>query len=325
MSRPSRPASRALLPAVAAAIGVLLSHAPADAAVPGKNGRFAYGVRGSPGPGTWPQIFTVRPNGTGNRRLPVGPASAPQWSPDGRSIAFTRLRAGELDGVWTSRADGSSPARVLPLPTHDGREQFVLTPTWAPDGRRIAYASGWSVENPEEDSSYEIFFVYVAGLDGSPPQQLAEGFWPTWSPDGQRIAFIMVGRQIKVMSPDGSEVEVLARLSGIPWGALDFSPDGRKLLFSELRGTRSTPVFRVLDLGDGSIRTLNVSGGRPSAGTWAPSGQKIAYLLDSKPAPGETAPATEIWTMRPDGSHQRRRFTLPRNRWAETLAWQPLP
>jgi Tol biopolymer transport system component len=313
---------------IAAVSGVLLGHSSAGAAVPGANGRFAYGVWATSG-GVKHEIFTVRRNGTDDRRLPVGSASAPQWSPDGRSVAFTRVRAGERAGVWTARADGSSATRVLPLPTHDGQDLFGEMPVWAPDGRRIAYASGWEVHNPEEDTSYGIRFVYVADLDGSPPRQLAEGFWPTWSPDGQRIAFIMVGRMIKVMSPDGSDPQVVARVAGSPWGAMDFSPDGRKLLFAEQRPRRdgsATTVLRLLDLRTGSIRTFNLSGGRPGVGAWAPSGKKIAYLLSPESRPGDTfAPATEIWTMRPDGSHQRRRFTLPGSRQAESLAWQPRP
>ena len=60
-------------------------------------------------------IFTMRPDGSGRRRLArTGTAdSLPTWSPDGKSLLF--VRAGrfngptdnELDQVWTMRADGS--------------------------------------------------------------------------------------------------------------------------------------------------------------------------------------------------------------------------
>jgi Tol biopolymer transport system component/DNA-binding winged helix-turn-helix (wHTH) protein len=56
---------------------------------------------------------------------------------------------------------------------------------FSPDGRRIVYCSGRS------NDAYEL---WVAGLDGSPPERLTHGpgQWqcsPAWSPDGTRIAF----------------------------------------------------------------------------------------------------------------------------------------
>src|SRR5205823_3715330 len=59
----------------------------------------------------------------------------PSWSPDGRRIAFTRVRErkGEFEyDVWTMKADGTGQ-RLL---TRDAQY-----PSWSPDGSRIAVAS----------------------------------------------------------------------------------------------------------------------------------------------------------------------------------------
>jgi hypothetical protein len=61
---------------------------------------------------------------------------------------------------------------------------------------------------------------------------------------------------------------------------------------------------------------------------FSPDGGKlwIAYALwpPFEPPPTPTRPG-EIWTMRADGTDQRRIFTLPRDLLSSTLSWQPRP
>jgi Tol biopolymer transport system component len=83
-------------------------------------------------------IYTIRPDGTGLRRLTYQRGEQAEWSPDGKSLAFTRVfRHPEGRFVYEiaviSRRGG--PVRRL---THRGG-QF---PAWSPDGRKIAFARG---------------------------------------------------------------------------------------------------------------------------------------------------------------------------------------
>ena len=75
----------------AAAIGAItmLPAAPAQAAYPGHDGKIAYVITNPSG--TSHDIWTVNPDGTGNRRLTSnGNSWHPRWSPDGKLIAFER-------------------------------------------------------------------------------------------------------------------------------------------------------------------------------------------------------------------------------------------
>src|SRR5262249_24618560 len=57
---------------------------------------------------------------------------SPQYSPDGRQLAFASDRSGHFD-IWTMDRHGGS-LRNLP---NAGAQQNVYRPVWAPDGRRI--------------------------------------------------------------------------------------------------------------------------------------------------------------------------------------------
>jgi Tol biopolymer transport system component len=227
-------------------------------------------------------------------------------------------------GIWTARADGTSATEVIPV-----REPWLWAehPAWSPDGRRLAFNAVWIERRPGEEGENDIEHttIYVAGPDRK-SHRLREGLEPVWSPDGRRIAYIGRGYDsIRIMRADGSRPRTLVRKASFP-RSLDFAPDGRKLVFQERHVIDGVSSFRlrVVDLEDGAVRTLPVTG-NPLAAAWSPNGTRIAYLWEHYWRAGEGAPATQIWTMHPDGSHQRRRYRLTGHRWAQSIAWQRRP
>ncbi len=103
--------------------------------------------------------------------------SNPQFSPDGRRIAFCSLRSGDAMHVWVANADGSSPEQL----TH-GPGSYQCLPSWSPDGRRIAFESGG-----------EHAHIWTVDSEGGTPQQITndpgDQMDPTWSRDGEWIYF----------------------------------------------------------------------------------------------------------------------------------------
>jgi hypothetical protein len=57
------------------------------------------------------EIFTIRPDGTGNRLLALTPGAFPTWSPDGELLAFNRAWDG---GIWSAGPDGRLAGRGHP-------------------------------------------------------------------------------------------------------------------------------------------------------------------------------------------------------------------
>jgi Tol biopolymer transport system component/DNA-binding winged helix-turn-helix (wHTH) protein len=96
----------------------------------------------------------------------------PTWSPDGRMVAFSSDRSGNLD-IWIQSVDGGNPVQVTSSPTHDWQ------PDWSTDGRRLVFRS--------ERNGGGLYVVPILG--GAEQQIAAFGYHARWSPDGTRLLF----------------------------------------------------------------------------------------------------------------------------------------
>lgn len=116
------------------------------------------------------EIWVVDPAGGGAAaRITTadGGGGDPAWSPDGRTLVFTR-RSGSIDQVFVVAADGQSGLTELtPAATCDCDE-----PTWSPDGSQVAYVGpGSGVIRP-------IMVVDAAG--GTARRITTNGLGPSW-------------------------------------------------------------------------------------------------------------------------------------------------
>jgi Tol biopolymer transport system component/DNA-binding winged helix-turn-helix (wHTH) protein len=103
---------------------------------------------------------------------------SPQYSPDGRLIAFVSGRQVHM-AVWVANSDGTGAAQVSNLGS-----EYSGSPRWSADGRRLAFdafekGSGWD--------------VWVVEASGGSLRQLTHGpadnVVPSWSRDGSSIYF----------------------------------------------------------------------------------------------------------------------------------------
>jgi Tol biopolymer transport system component/DNA-binding winged helix-turn-helix (wHTH) protein len=104
----------------------------------------------------------------------------PQYSPDGRRVAFQSERAEERDEIWLADADGTNVVRLTRGP---GKAQGGAS--WSPDGRTIAFQSNG------DDGSSDIWTI---GVDGSGLKRITndpgDESWPSFSRDGRLLYFV---------------------------------------------------------------------------------------------------------------------------------------
>jgi len=168
-------------------------------------------------------------------RLTAGSPSAdwqPAFSPDGERIAFRSERDG--GGIFLMSATGESVTRLTDV---------GYSPSWSPDGREIAVSP--RVYGLPFDVTGGHSGMYVVKVATGERRELASTLFalqPNWSPGGHRIACWTIKggqRDIRTFAADGSD----AAAGGVPVtadAAVDWSPawspDGRALYFSSMRG-----------------------------------------------------------------------------------------
>ena len=168
-----------------------------------------------------------------------GVVDAIAWSPDGRTIAFSGIRAGR-DYLATVRPDGTGLRVLTDLPAF-ARLASVGYPDWAPDGTRLVFSA-------RQDGASQVFTVRP---DGSALTQVATGAGasdPSLSPDGSRLLFVRDG-DIHTSAADGSGARRLVD-TGQDDLSPSWSPDGSRIVF--VRHVPSGPYTVMTADPDGS-------------------------------------------------------------------------
>jgi Tol biopolymer transport system component len=279
MTTISLKAGAALAVAGAAAVLTLGGGAPATATTPGADGfvLFAKDVGGY-------QLFRVRPDGSGERRLTrvKGDAVHPDWSPDGRRIAVEvdhRNEKPQICSIALMNADGSG---LTDLGAGSGCD---YQPSFTPDGDQILFG--------HFDPEAETERLMIMDADGSGRREL-DLPWkrgvddPNSSPDGRWITFVRIKELEKRQAifrvhPDGSG---LKRLTPFRWEVAikhDWSPDGKLIVLTTnadfVRPDASANMVTIRPSGKLVTRVTRFKGGDENAfaGSFSPSGKRIVF------------------------------------------------
>jgi dipeptidyl aminopeptidase/acylaminoacyl peptidase len=234
------------------------------------------------------QLFILSLRGTGTPPMQITASEKgvgdPQWSPDGRRLAFVRE-----DEIWIVEADGSRLTRVVAKPG-GGRE-----PRWSPDSRRLAFISrrrGWS----------QVWLIDAPVPRRGRPQReprpptatpLTKGGFDVdglaWSPDGGQLAVTgqqapddLTTWQVAIVDVAAGESSIVAGThshdTGVRWG-----PDGSLFYLSDEDGwfqvIRRSPDGRDrIAITDGEREHGEPSGTYGYAPLPSPDGRRVVHL-----------------------------------------------
>ena len=173
----------------------------------------------------------------------------PSWSPDGKSLTFTR------DGdIWVREVAGGEAKRLVPAEYPRGNG----SPVWSPDGGRVAFTNGHS--GFDQIGIVELATGKVTPLTYAPFDHADLA----WSPDGTSIAYIRANgmtRDLMLAPSNGSGAHKVLASSKAVRRSPQFSPDGRTIAYVETTGNRAADIW-LMPVEGGTPRQLTNSMGK---------------------------------------------------------------
>ena len=205
----------------------------ASAVTTARTGRLVYAAH-SRDVALWQLSLTASTNAVGP--TPVAASTydehTPDYSPDGKRLAFTSNRSG-AEEIWIADADGSNPKQMTAM-----KGPLCANPRWSPDGRTILFTS-------RREGSQDLYLLSpdtgeVRRLTDHPSEETE----PRWSRDGRSIYFgsPRAGRRdVWKMSAAGGPAVRITQHGGM---TATESLDGRVLYYAK-QGAGPTSIWQV--------------------------------------------------------------------------------
>jgi Tol biopolymer transport system component/DNA-binding winged helix-turn-helix (wHTH) protein len=269
-------------------------------------------------------------------RLTTDPGAdlAPQWSPDGRHIAYVRVRPpGRSHQLRVMSAVGGDDRAVSEFPAW-------YQSSWSPDGRYLA--AGRAVDRTHPTA---LNGIYLVPIDGGEPRMLTQppsgsDYSPAFSHDGSQLAYtncrdltfrfdchVMVLSLDAQLQPRGAPRRLTAvthrRVAGVAW-----SRDDASVLYGA--GGPTGRLWRVAAAGSEPPRIIEEAGEGAAYPATARASDRVIYSQASFPndiyrldfggAPRPIAQSTGL-DGQPDYSSDGRRIAFCSNRSGPTEVW----
>jgi dipeptidyl aminopeptidase/acylaminoacyl peptidase len=250
---------------------------------------------------------------TNRTAVPYWADEIPQWSPDGKWLAFSlddhihvALAEGGLpikvtetwSGSWSPRWMPDSKSLVVSVEREEA-DQFVLVtldlvqsrllttvangdhwdPQPSPDGKRIVYV----LRRFDDINRLDICLLDLTTGEHRTLYGRAKtrAFYPRWAPDGKSISFICQQEgydDLWLINPDGTDLRQLTRFNlDLSWPA--WSPDSSRV--AACLNKSGTINLAVIDSTNGEPATLGSDEGCYSNPQWSPNGSFITYEFES--------------------------------------------
>ena len=235
----------------------------------------------SPGPLS---LFLLAVDSGERRRLTTPPDSTlgdvlPAFSPDGRTLAFSRYGSGLSSDLYLLDLDQDLNPQGEPR-RRTFIEQVMGGHGFTSDGRDIVFAAGslgaaslWRVPTSGTASPERLPFGEV-------------GIWPIVSRQGNRLAYTVTSPKVNIYRlnlpvADGPTGTALKFISSSRWDLQPrYSPDGNRIAFGSYRSGASE-IWTCDSDGSNPVQLTSL-GALTGSPRWAPDGKSIGFSSDAE-------------------------------------------
>jgi serine/threonine protein kinase len=243
------------------------------------------------------EIWAVNLEGVKRRINTNVDATQPQFSPNGKLIAFWGKDEKYQRDLWTIPASGGDAVRV----TDD--EALDWNPVWSPDGKFIYFCSN-------RNGATSLWRIPIDESKGAPagePEAIsptpAQSWLLTISKDGKNLIYVRRTRieNIQQIQFDPSKKEITGKPSAVTEGnrrtrTPSFSPDGSLIAFY-ITGETQEDIVLVKN-GETKRNLLTNDAFRDRVPRFSPDGKRLAFYSNQ-------SGTYEIYTVNTDGTDRR--------------------
>lgn len=201
-------------------------------------------------------------------------------SQNGSRIALSINQQGKRN-IYVGEGASFSLHKITMYNNDEGQE--ITGVAISPNGKWVVYVRGADhgafdesiPRNPSSAPMAPKIQLYSIPFTGGKSNLLSEGDYPVISPDNKQIAFIK-NNQVWLVPVDGSAPAKNLFISKGRTSSIQWSPDGRRLLFVASRGDHSFIGIYTND--QSPVQWIAPAFARDQSPQWSPDGKKIVFV-----------------------------------------------
>jgi dipeptidyl aminopeptidase/acylaminoacyl peptidase len=176
-----------------------------------------------------PELFSIKPDGSGLKQITKGITYFPAWSPNGKQLAFVHYfkvdpslspSGGEnesmLSDIYLVDANGSNLQNLTNKPS------IYRDVVWSPDGQHLAFTISWPTNSIGIiDSDGTNLSIY----SDIPAKEIS------WIPEGTNLVFLSYDDDIYKISAEFTQVDKITSTPKAHKSLMKLSQDGKWLVY----------------------------------------------------------------------------------------------